>query len=174
MNFVKLSFRGDQPSIVRNLEPKQRLSEVYQVVKEYVYGNNEEKALGRIIYSLDLIGHRNFGKRAVLLRKEKYSDLSFEEYHPGEDTKIVQLYQCLAQIAARLSVQEEKKIRSHFANFLEVNPNARFSEDISSLFQSLVQLSKLITVDNQLELARALKVAEADRYFVYLIDIVVA
>ena len=150
LEYLKFAFKGDKPSIVRELEDVKSLPELYYLVRDHLYDGDRERALCRIVYTLDLVGHRRFGKRATrLLANSEFnvtiSDKSalVSEYDPREASMLVQWYQCLMQIGIRLNIDEEEALRTHLTAELLPGTNPHAKGDLRDLFSYLVQTERL-------------------------------
>ena len=123
-----------------------------------------------MIFSLNLVGHKRYGRRAVE-HLSKYNVSSPEKYDRMKESLIIQLHQCLTEIASRIKQKQEHALRVYCAKHLlnGVNPNGPATKSILSLFGSLVK-EKKITGDDQIEFAQALACARIYDCFKYLIN----
>ena len=166
LKMVKFSFRGEIAK--KKLEELDSLYSLFLVVREDLYQGDESKALSRIIYSLDLVGHRRYGKRSVRDLKE-FEIEQPKAYDPSKDSKEVQLFQVLAEVASRLKPRHADRLREYYAEKLldGINPEGPSTSSLLSLFARLVQ-EKRITGDDQKQFVRALSVVGADYCFIFL------
>ena len=127
------------------------LSDFYNVLKTK-YDNHV--ALSRMIYALEILGHRRYGCRAVrelerLLQCKPEPFNPFTDLRSGIDTHDFCLHQCLA-IACRILPEESNKyFKIHFAKILKVNHQTMKTP--CEVITKLLEHDK-ITFDNQLDL----------------------
>ena len=143
LEYLIFTFKGDEPSIVNELETVKSLPELYNLVRDRLYNGDRERALSRIVYTLDLAGHRRFGKRATGLLANTEFNVTISEYDPREASMLVQWYQCLMQIGIRLSIDEEEALRTHLTAELLPGTNPHAKDDLRDLFLYLVQTQRL-------------------------------
>ena len=162
---MRFSFRAEIPLAL--LERASCLLELFLLIKDY-YNGDETAALSRLVYTLNLMGHKRFGRKAVR-EMRKYNLSEPPEHDPSGDPRKAQLYQCLAEIGRRLTDHEEYQIRRFCARALGLNLRAQSLISMVALMALLVQEQK-ITEENQIDLAYALTTIGADR----CIDCVIA
>lgn len=138
-------------------------------MKEELYDGDEEKTLSRLIFSLNLCGHKSYGKRAVRLAETEYKIETPPVFDLKKESLLVQLYQCLTEIACRLSDVRETRLKQYVADtvFNGINHRSRDVDSILSLFGLLIH-EKKITEDDQMTLARAFAVIGAHECFKFL------
>ena len=162
LKYIKFSFRAEITPITE-LEKAASLHCLFILIKRFYHGD-EDKALSRLIFSLNLVGHKRFGKKAVRKLQTEYNVGTPAEYDLKAEPRKVQLYQCLTEIACRLSDYREDRLRRYYAEkvFDGINRNSPALESILSLLKFLVQNNR-ITEEDQMELANALSIVGADQ-----------
>lgn len=163
---VKFSFSGEIPKT--KLEKADSFHSLFLLVRDDLYKGDEGKALSRIVYSLDVVGHRRYGKKSVR-DLEKFGIVQPEKYNPSTDSKEVQLYQCLAEIASRIKPTHADRLRRYYADIIldGINPDSPSTSSLLLLFARLMH-ERRITGDDQKDFVRALSLVGVEYCFKFL------
>ena len=136
-----------------------------------MYHGDESEALSRFIFSLDLVGHKKFGKKAVRNLCTEYKVSPPVAYDLKKEPRVVQLYQCLTEVACRLSDYREERLRRYYAEkvFNGINRESPALKSILPLLSFLVENNR-ITEEDQMELAAGLAIVGADQCVKFIIN----